>query len=104
MSESAASEEQRPAFSGKEQPRLNPLFMFRWEESQNSHVLLYPEGVVKLNGSAGEIIGRCDGQRSIEQIIAELKTTFAASGDGAEIENGVRTFMETAHAKGWLVV
>jgi pyrroloquinoline quinone biosynthesis protein D len=104
VSESAASEEQHPAFSGKEQPRLNPMFMFRWEESQNSHVLLYPEGVVKLNGSAGEIIGRCDGQRSIEQIVAELKTTFATGGDGAEIENGVHKFMETAHAKGWLVV
>lgn len=95
--------EQQSAFSGKEQPHLNPMFMFRWEESQNAHVLLYPEGVVKLNGSAGEIIGRCDGQRTIDQIIAELGTTFAAGGQSAEIADGVHKFMETAHAKGWLV-
>lgn len=88
--------------SGKEQPRLNPLFMFRWEESQNSHVLLYPEGVVKLNGSAGEIIGRCDGVKSIDQITAQLKAEFAT--DDADIESGVRQFMEVAYAKGWLVI
>ncbi len=88
--------------SGKEQPRLNPLFMFRWEESQNAHVLLYPEGVVKLNGSASTIIGRCDGVKSIDQIAAELKAEFVT--DDADIESGVRQFMEVAHAKGWLVV
>ena len=98
MSDLAAS----PQLSGKEQPRLNPLFMFRWEESQNAHVLLYPEGVVKLNGSAGEIIGRCDGIRSIDQIAAELKAAFAA--DGEDVASGVRKFMEIAHAKGWLVI
>lgn len=88
--------------SGMEQPRLNPLFMFRWEESQNSHVLLYPEGVVKLSGSAGEIIGRCDGARSIDQIVSDLKIAFKTDDD--VLESDVRKFMELAYAKGWIVV
>lgn len=93
---------ERPKLQGTECPRLNPMFMFRWEASQDSHVLLYPEGVVKLNATAGEIIGRCDGARSIDDIIGDLKSEFAS--DSEEIESGVRNFMEVAHAKGWIVV
>lgn len=97
---SAATESSQ--LSGREQPRLNPMFMFRWEESQNAHVLLYPEGVVKLNDSAGEIIGRCDGVKSIDQIVSDLKISFNTDDD--DIESGVRNFMEVAYAKGWIVV
>ena len=38
-------------------------FRLQWEPAQKAHVLLYPEGMVKLNGSAGEILKRCDGER-----------------------------------------
>ena len=47
------------------QPRVTPGFRLQWEPVQNCHVLLYPEGMVKLNGSAGEIMSRCDGQRML---------------------------------------
>ena len=43
-------------------PRLAPHYMFRWEDSQDAYILLYPEGLIKLNLSAGEILKRCDGQ------------------------------------------
>ncbi len=42
---------------------INPMYLFRWEESQESHILLYPEGVVKLNQTAGEILSLCTGGR-----------------------------------------
>ena len=37
----------------------------QWEPAQEAHVLLYPEGMVKLNGSAGQIMSRCDGVRTV---------------------------------------
>ena len=60
-------------------PRVGPGFRLQWEPAQNCHVLLYPEGMVKLNGSAGEIMKRCDGQASLSEIVADLETAFAAS-------------------------
>jgi pyrroloquinoline quinone biosynthesis protein D len=36
--------------------KLKPIFRLQWEPAQNAHVLLYPEGMVKLNQSAGEIL------------------------------------------------
>ena len=45
-------------------------FRFQWEEAQGCHVLLYPEGMVKLNPAAGEILKRCDGSRTIDQVVA----------------------------------
>ena len=32
---------------------IRPPFLFRWEDSQHAHVLLYPEGIVKLNATGG---------------------------------------------------
>ena len=52
---------------------LNPMYLFRWEPTQDSHVLLYPEGIVKLNQTAGDIIERCDGRRTVAELIAELQ-------------------------------
>ena len=35
---------------------INPVYLFRWEEPQQAHVLLYPEGVVKVNESGAAIL------------------------------------------------
>lgn len=37
-------------------PALRRGFRFQFEPAQDCHVLLYPEGMVKLNDSAGEIL------------------------------------------------
>ena len=42
------------------QPRITAGLRLQWEPAQDCHVLLYPEGMVKLNQSAGEILKRCD--------------------------------------------
>ena len=62
------------------------------------HVLLYPEGMVKLNQSAGEIMTRCDGRRSIAEIAVELETAFNATG----LEGEVTAFVEMAIQQQWL--
>ena len=79
-------------------PRVGAGFRLQWEPAQDAHVLLYPEGMVKLNGSAGEIMVRCDGERSIEAIVGELETAFNASGLAPE----VLSFVEIAGKQRWL--
>ncbi|OHC11754.1 MAG: pyrroloquinoline quinone biosynthesis protein PqqD, partial [Pseudomonadales bacterium GWC1_66_9] len=54
-------------------PVLRRGFRFQWEPAQDCHVLLYPEGMVKLNGSAGAILAEVDGVRSIAAIVAGLR-------------------------------
>lgn len=79
-------------------PAIAPMFRLQWEQAQSCHVLLYPEGMVKLSTSAGEIMRRIDGQRSIGAIIAELQAAYA----GAELDDDVRNFMGQAHEHGWI--
>lgn len=71
----------------------------QWEEAQQAHVLLYPEGMVQLNPSSAEILGRCDGQRNAESIVAELEQEFP----DADLADDVREFLGIALANGWIV-
>ncbi len=80
------------------QPKVGPGFRLQWEPAQDCHVLLYPEGMVKLNASAGEILKRCDGTRSVAAIVAELETAFSAQG----LESEVLAFVEMAGRQRWL--
>ena len=41
-------------------PKFRVGFRFQWEPAQNAYVLLYPEGMVRLNGSAGAILSEVD--------------------------------------------
>lgn len=83
---------------------INPLYMFRWEETQDAYVLLYPEGVVKLNPTAGEILKRCTGEKSVSDLVGELRELYSAPGTnpGQTVETSVRKFLEVSHAKGWI--
>ncbi|HJU70648.1 MAG TPA: pyrroloquinoline quinone biosynthesis peptide chaperone PqqD [Paucimonas sp.] len=83
-------------------PRLSPHYVFRWEESQAAYILLYPEGLIKLNGSAGEILKRCDGQRSVAAIVDDLQAAFP--GNSEEISRSAQAFIDLAQDKGWLHV
>ena len=53
-------------------PTWRPGYRFQYEPAQKGHVLLYPEGMIKLNESASAIGGLIDASRSVAQIIAEL--------------------------------
>ena len=80
-------------------PKLARLFRMQWEEAQGAYVLLYPEGMVKLNQSAGEILKRCDGERDAQAIIDDIEQTFNATG----LEKDVIGFIEIATERGWIV-
>lgn len=72
---------------------------FQWEEAQNSYVILFPEGMVKLHGGAGEVIKRINGKASVADIIAELKAAFP---DAENIEKDIIGMFELAISKAWL--
>ena len=79
-------------------PRLVTMFRLQWEPAQDCHVLLYPEGMVRLSSSAGEILKRVDGTRSVAAIVGELEAAFP----GVELEQDVINFLNQAHENGWL--
>jgi pyrroloquinoline quinone biosynthesis protein D len=81
-------------------PAIGRGFRLQWEPAQNAHVLLYPEGMVKLNGSAGEILKRCDGERTLTEIIADLEAAFAAQG----LAKDVNAFIALAVQRKWLEI
>jgi pyrroloquinoline quinone biosynthesis protein D len=80
-------------------PAISRRFRLQWEEAQQCHVLLYPEGMVKLNGSAGEILLCCDGVASVNQIVQTLEAKFQASGLRPDIEG----LLAHAYLQKWIV-
>ncbi len=81
-------------------PAIERRFRLQWEAAQNAHVLLYPEGMIKLNTSAGEILKRCDGRATIADSTADLEKTFATTGLAADVTAFVRMAVE----KNWVVI
>ena len=81
-------------------PRIGKGFRLQWEQAQNAHVLLYPEGMVTLNGSAGEILTRCDGTTPVHAIVADLEQRFRMSA----LERDVIAFLDIAHEKRWVEI
>jgi pyrroloquinoline quinone biosynthesis protein D len=81
-------------------PAVMRGFRLQWEAAQNASVLLYPEGMIKLNGSAGEILKRCDGTATIADITNDLESAFATSG----LSGDVIHFVTMAVEKKWLQI
>ena len=77
---------------------LQRQYRFQYEEAQQSYVLLYPEGLIKLHGSAGEILKRVDGKTTVEGIVSDMQQTFP----GVELRQDVIEFLEDAYVRGWI--
>jgi len=79
-------------------PVLSSGLRLQWEPAQEAHVLLYPEGMVKLSPSAAEILKRVDGTASAAAIVASLEAAFP----GADLRADVLEFLGIARARGWI--
>ena len=79
-------------------PAIPRGLKLQWEPAQDAHVLLYPEGMVQLNGSAGAILSRCDGVRTLAEIVADLEQAFGAKG----LKGDVAAFVALALERRWL--
>lgn len=89
------------SFDRTQVPRWRPGYRFQFEPAQDAHVLLYPEGMIKLNDSAAAIGGLIDGQRDVAAIIEALDERFPGVTElGADVEQ----FMEVARAEHWLLL
>ncbi len=72
---------------------------FQWEEAQQSYVILFPEGMVKLHGGAGEVIKLVDGKATVGEIVAALKAKFP---DAEAIEKDILGMFDMAFGKAWI--
>jgi pyrroloquinoline quinone biosynthesis protein D len=79
-------------------PRIGAGMRLQFEPAQDCHVLLYPEGMVKLNQSAGEIMKRCDGERTLGEIVTDLEQAFNTQN----LTGDVQAFVEIARKQRWL--
>lgn len=79
-------------------PTIAGGFRLQWEQAQQAHVLLYPEGMVKLNQTAAAILTRCDGEHTIADIVADLERTYSACGLTAD----VCAFVALAVERAWV--
>jgi pyrroloquinoline quinone biosynthesis protein D len=81
-------------------PVVGHGFRLQWEPAQEAHVLLYPEGMVKLNSSAAAIMTRCDGVRTVADIVTDLERTYSLTG----LQNDVTAFVAMAMERKWLEI
>jgi pyrroloquinoline quinone biosynthesis protein D len=79
-------------------PSIGRAFRLQWEPAQEAHVLLYPEGMVKLNQSAAAIVTRCNGRRTVADIVADLERTYELAG----LTKDVCAFIAIAVERTWL--
>jgi pyrroloquinoline quinone biosynthesis protein D len=77
---------------------FSPMHRLQWEEAQQKHVILYPEGMVELNQSSAEILKLCDGAHTLEQIVGELERKFETTG----LSGDINAFLEIALKNGWI--
>ncbi|MBG6074603.1 pyrroloquinoline quinone biosynthesis peptide chaperone PqqD [Polaromonas sp. CG_9.11] len=80
-------------------PRLSRLYRLQYEPVQSAWVLLYPEGMVKLNDSSAEILRRCNGERSVDAMVAELEILFNAQGIAPQVTD----LLQEGMRRGWIV-
>ncbi len=62
--------------SGADRPRLAPHVRLTFDPARDRHVLLTPESVTVLNGTGAAILGLCDGERTVTEIVAQLRARY----------------------------
>jgi len=80
-------------------PRLAPHVRLTFDPARQRHVLLTPEVVSVLNGTGATIVGLCDGQRTVADIVAELHGQYDQVA-----EQEVRHFLDRLVASRCMVV
>ncbi|MGH8644459.1 MAG: pyrroloquinoline quinone biosynthesis peptide chaperone PqqD [Gammaproteobacteria bacterium] len=79
-------------------PQIAQGHRLQWEPAQDCYVILYPEGMVKLNGTASKILKLCTGKMSVAELIRELNAQFP----DADVADDVSRFLQVAHENGWI--
>jgi pyrroloquinoline quinone biosynthesis protein D len=80
-------------------PRLVTGARLRYDEVREEHVLLIPEGAVRLNPTAAEVLALCDGERSLDEIVGALSTRY----EGADLRDDVLELVDAMAQRGLVV-
>jgi pyrroloquinoline quinone biosynthesis protein D len=78
------------SFEVTSRPRLAPGV--RLGDNHGQRVLLMPERALRLNGPSLEIVQRCDGKRTAQQIITELQQIYSKA-DPAKVEQDILGYL-----------
>ncbi|WP_428944186.1 pyrroloquinoline quinone biosynthesis peptide chaperone PqqD [Pantoea sp. FN060301] len=81
-------------------PAFRRGYRLQWEQAQDCHVILYPEGMAKLNESATAILQQVEGTRSVAEIIAGLNAQFPEAGG---VDEDVKAFLVQACEQKWII-
>ena len=78
-------------------PHLARQVRLEWDPVRQRHVLLAPEGELLLNHTGATILGLCDGERTVVEIVEELRGQYNRVAD-----DEVRDFLARLVAKRWV--
>lgn len=85
------------AVQSTNRPRLARLVRLQWDPVREQHALLAPEGVLVLNRTGANILELCDGERTVVEIVEELRGRYdRVAGDE------VRDFLSRLVARRWV--
>jgi pyrroloquinoline quinone biosynthesis protein D len=82
-----------------ERPRLAQGVRLRWDPVRESHVLLFPEGALKLNETASDVLELCDGERTLDEIAGLLSGRYG----GANVRGDVESLLDSIATRGLVV-
>jgi pyrroloquinoline quinone biosynthesis protein D len=80
-------------------PRLVTGARLRYDEVRAEHVLLIPEGAVRLNPTAAEVLELCDGERSLDDIVGAVSARY----DGADVRDDILELVDALAQRGLVV-
>ena len=80
-------------------PRLVTGARLWYDEVREEHVLLIPEGVVRLNPTAAEVLELCDGERSLDDIVGALSARY----QGGDVRDDVLELVDAMAQRGLVV-
>lgn len=66
-------------------PRLATGTRLRYDDVREEHLLLVPEGAVRLNPTAAAVLDLCDGERSLEEIAVALSASYGGTDVRADV-------------------
>jgi len=85
------------AVQSTNQPHLARKVRLEWDPVREKQVLLAPEGVLVVNQTGATILGLCDGERTVVEIVEELRGRYNGVSD-----DEVRYFLARLVAKRWV--
>ena len=70
----------------------------KWGGTEEAPLVLYPEGAMRVHGTGLAILALCDGERTFNDIVEELKRQYFGA-DPQRIRAEAATFLEQLHDK-----